>query len=1174
MSKIMKTMDGNEAAAYISYAFTEVAAIYPITPSSPMAELVDAWSAQGKKNIFGQEVQLVEMQSEAGAIGAVHGSLEAGALATSYTASQGLLLMVPTMYRIAGQLHPAVLHVSSRTVGTHALSIFGDHSDVMSCRQTGFALLSSGSVQEVMDLAGVAHLAAIKGSVPFLHFFDGFRTSHELQKIECLDYSNLAKLLDQEALERFRKKSLNPERPVQRSTVQNPDVFFQAREASNRYYDRLPELVEEYMGEINKLTGRNYKLFNYYGAPDAENIIIAMGSVSGTVEETVDYLLARGEKVGYVQVHLYRPFSAKHLLAAIPQTVKRIAVLDRTKEPGAVGEPLYVDVCAAYGELRNRPEMVAGRYGLSSKDTTPAQIVAVFDNLKQKTPKNHFTVGINDDVTNLSLSVGEELDIVSQDTVSCKFWGLGSDGTVGANKNTIKIIGEHTDYYIQAYFEYDTKKSGAVTKSHLRFGKEPIRSSYLVKKADFIACHNHSYLDKYDIVSELKDGGTFLLNCGWSEEELAERMPAEMKRFLVNHRIRFYTIDATKAAQELGLGNRINIVLQAAFFKLVNIIPVDEATEYMKQTIQQTYGKLGEKVVRMNYAAVDKGLAEVREVKVPQEWRQAVAKKRTEEEAPDVIKRILIPISAQEGDKLPVSAFVGMEDGTIPLGTAAYEKRGTALDVPVWQPDNCIQCNQCSYVCPHAAIRPVLLDEQETKNAPRGFETRKAKGKGLEQYNYRMQVSDLDCLGCGSCVEVCPAKEKALVMTPLEGKRLETENWNYALGVSVKETGLNVATVKGSQFKQPLLEFSGACAGCGETPYYKLITQLYGDRMYLANGTGCSQAWGAAFPSVPYTVNKEGHGPAWSNSLFENNAEFSLGMCLAVNQQRNNLRMKAEALLKVTDKGEVKNAISQWLDNFNNGETSKESSKGLVAVLKNSGLSGKAMKIAQEIINNKEHLVKKSMWMIGGDGWAYDIGYGGLDHVFSSGEDVNIFVVDTEVYSNTGGQSSKATPLGAVAQFAASGKKSAKKDLGSMAMSYGHVYVAQVAMGANQGQLLKTLQEAESYPGTSLIIAYAPCIAHGIKAGMAKVQQEMKRAVEAGYWHLYRYNPLLKEQGKNPFVIDSKEPTADFREFLMGEIRYSSLEKTFPEEAKVLFEKATKEAKEKYALYKQLAEQS
>jgi pyruvate-ferredoxin/flavodoxin oxidoreductase len=1173
MGKVMKTMDGNEAAAYISYAFTEVATIYPITPSSPMAEHVDLWAAKGKKNLFGQTVRLVEMQSEAGAVGAMHGSLEAGTLTTSYTASQGLLLMIPTMYRLSGQLKPGVLHVSARTVGTHAFSIFGDHSDVMACRQTGFAMLSTGSVQEVMDLAGVAHLAAIEGRVPFLHFFDGFRTSHEIQKVECIDYKELNSLLNEAALEEFRKNSLNPERPVMRSGVENPDVFFQAREASNPYYDKLPAIVENYMNEINKITGRNYKLFNYYGAEDAEYVIVAMGSVSGAIQETVDALNKQGQKTGYLQVHLYRPFSLAHFLKDLPNTVKKVTVMDRTKEPGALGEPLYMDVCSAFIDKTVRPQILGGRYGLSSKDVTPAQIIAVYNNMLKDNPKNHFTVGIRDDLTCLSLTVGEEVDIADEGTISCKFWGLGSDGTVGANKNSIKIIGDYTDMYVQAYFEYDAKKSGGVTKSHLRFGKTPIRSSYYVKTADFVACHNPSYIDKYDIVSDIKNNGSFLLNCSWTGNELEEKLPASVKRALVKKNIQFYIIDATQIAKKIGLGNRTNTILQAAFFKLANVIPVPQAVEYMKAAILKSYDQKGDKVIAMNYAAVDQGINGAVKVEVPASWIDAIDTiADANENLPDFVKNIMIPINAQKGDDIPVSSFTAIADGTFPMGTSAYDKRGIAVDVPEWIADNCIQCNQCSYVCPHAAIRPFLVTEEEIAAAPQGYKTKKANGgPNFEKYNYRMQVDVLDCYGCGSCVQVCPAKEKALAMKPLASQKAEIENWDYSLKLSHKENPLDKFSVKGSQFEQPLLEFSGACAGCGETPYMKLMTQLYGDRMYVANATGCTQAWGAAAPCFPYTVNKDGHGPAWSNSLFENNAEFSLGMCLAVKQQRQRLAIKLEKLLTISKDETLKEAISKWLENMDQGSTSKAISNSLIRVLESASLSGEELALKGYVLNNKEHLVKKSLWMYGGDGWAYDIGYGGLDHVLTSGEDVNILVVDTEVYSNTGGQSSKATPIGAVAQFAASGKKIHKKDLGMLAVTYGCVYVAQVAMGANQSQLIKVLQEAEQFKGPSLVIAYAPCISHGLTKGMGCAQLESKNAVEAGYWHLYRYNPLLKEEGKNPFILDSKEPKASFRDFLMGEVRYSSLVRTFPKEAEKLFAAAEKAAIEKYEAYKELA---
>jgi pyruvate-ferredoxin/flavodoxin oxidoreductase len=1173
MGKVMKTMDGNEAAAYISYAFTEVATIYPITPSSPMAEHVDLWSAKGKKNVFGQTVRLVEMQSEAGAIGAMHGSLEAGTLTTSYTASQGLLLMIPTMYRLSGQLKPGVLHVTARTVGTHAFSIFGDHSDVMACRQTGFAMLSTGSVQEVMDLAGIAHLAAIESSVPFLHFFDGFRTSHEIQKVECIDYKDLSSMLNEEALEDFRKNSLNPERPVMRSGVENPDVFFQAREASNPYYDRLPSIVENYMNKINKLTGRNYKLFNYYGAEDAEYVIVSMGSVSGAIQETVDALNKQGQKTGYLQVYLYRPFSLEHFLKDLPSTVKKVTVLDRTKEPGALGEPLYLDVCSAFIDKAVRPQIFAGRYGLSSKDVTPAQMVAVYNNMIKDEPKNHFTVGIHDDLTYLSLTVGEELDLAAEGTISCKFWGLGSDGTVGANKNSIKIIGDHTDMYVQAYFEYDTKKSGGITKSHLRFGKTPIRSSYYVKTADFVACHNPSYIDKYDIVSDIKNNGIFLLNCSWKGNELEENLSASVKRALAKKNIQFYIIDATHIAKVIGLGSRTNTILQAAFFKLAKVIPVPQAVEYMKAAILKSYGQKGDNVIHMNYAAVDQGVIGAEKVEVPASWLDAVdAVVAANEDLPDFVKNIMIPINAQKGDDIPVSAFAARADGTFPLGTSAYDKRGIAVDVPEWIADNCIQCNQCSFVCPHAAIRPFLVTEEETAAAPQGYKTKKANGgSSFGKYNYRMQVDVLDCYGCGSCAQVCPAKEKALAMKPLASQKAEIENWDYSLKLSHKENPLDKFSVKGSQFEQPLLEFSGACAGCGETPYMKLMTQLYGDRMYVANATGCTQAWGAAVPCFPYTVNKDGHGPAWSNSLFENNAEFSLGMCLAVQQQRQRLAMKLEELSTLTKDETLKTAISKWLENIDQGSVSKVVSNSLVKALESADLSDEELALKEYVLNNKEHLVKKSLWMYGGDGWAYDIGYGGLDHVLASREDVNILVVDTEVYSNTGGQSSKATPIGAVAQFASSGKKIQKKDLGMLAMAYGYVYVAQVAMGANQSQLVKALQEAEQFKGPSLVIAYAPCISHGLTKGMGCAQLESKNAVEAGYWHLYRYNPMLKEEGKNPFILDSKEPKANFRDFLMGEVRYSSLVINFPGEAEELFTAAEKAAREKYEAYKEMA---
>lgn len=1172
MAKTMKTMDGNTAASHVAYAFTDVAGIYPITPSSPMAEHVDEWAANGRKNIFGQEVSVVEMQSEAGAAGTVHGSLAAGALTTTFTASQGLLLMIPNMYKIAGELLPGVFHVSARALASHALSIFGDHSDVMACRQTGFALLASGNVQEAMDLAAVAHLSAIKGRVPFLHFFDGFRTSHELQKIEVLEYDDLAKLVDYDAVRRFRKNALNPEHPVLRGTAQNPDIFFQARESCNKFYEAIPEVVEEYMAEISKLTGRKYDLFNYYGAPDADRVIIAMGSVTDTAEEVIDYLNAKGEKVGILKVHLYRPFSVKHFLDAIPATAKKIAVLDRTKEPGAIGEPLYQDVVTSYFEKAERPVIVAGRYGLGSKDTTPAQIVAVYENLKQAEPKNHFTIGIVDDVTNLSLPVGEEIDTATEGTISCKFWGLGSDGTVGANKNSIKIIGDHTNMYAQAYFAYDSKKSGGITVSHLRFGKKPIRSTYLINKADFVACHNPSYVDKYDMVSDLKDNGAFLLNCGWSDAELSERLPGEMKRFIAKHNIKLYTIDGVSLGHEIGLGNRINAIMQAAFFKLANIIPIDDAVKYMKDAILKTYGKKGEKVVNMNYLAVDKGIQSVRKIEIPADWANAADAAQPEKNVPNFVKNIMEPMNAQKGDKLPVSAFVGMEDGTIPQGTARYEKRGIAVEVPEWQINNCIQCNQCSYVCPHAAIRPFLLNKEEADNAPETFASKKAIGKGLENYNYKIQVSALDCAGCGNCAQVCPAKEKALVMKPIDTQMDQVQNWDYAMTISPKENPLNPETLKGSQFEQPLLEFSGACAGCGETPYAKLVTQLFGDRMMIANATGCSSIWAGSAPSTPYCTNHKGYGPAWQNSLFEDNAEFGLGMFLGVKQIRSKVADMCKEAAQLDVSEGIKAALTAWVDSLNDAKGSKKAAVELINALEGyNGSNAQAKELFAKILDNKENLVKKSQWIFGGDGWAYDIGFGGLDHVLASGEDVNVLVFDTEVYSNTGGQSSKSTPTGAVAQFAASGKQVKKKDLGMIAMSYGYVYVAQVAMGANQNQFIKALIEAESYPGPSLIIAYAPCINHGLKLGMGCSQLEEKNAVDAGYWQMYRFNPLLKEEGKNPFTLDSKEPTTSYRDFIMSEVRYSSLTRSFPEKAETLFAQAEKNAKERLESYKRMA---
>jgi pyruvate-ferredoxin/flavodoxin oxidoreductase len=1184
MAKQMKTMDGNTAAAYVSYAFTEVSAIYPITPSSPMAEHTDEWAASGKKNMFGRPVSLVEMQSEAGAAGAVHGSLQAGALTTTYTASQGLLLMIPNMYKIAGELLPCVFHVSARALASHALSIFGDHSDVMACRQTGFAMLASSNVQQVMDLGAVAHLATLTSRVPFLHFFDGFRTSHEIQKIETLDYDDLKKIADHGAIDAFRARALNPEHPVLRGTAQNPDIFFQARESCNKFYDEVPAQVERYMEEISRLTGRDYKLFNYYGAPDADRVIIAMGSACDCVEEVVDYLSAKGEKVGLVNVHLFRPFSVKHLFAAIPATAKKIAVLDRTKEPGALGEPLYEDVASAFFEEGRQAALVAGRYGLGSKDVTPAQIIAVYDNLKAERPKNHFTIGIVDDVTRLSLPEGEEIDATPEGTTSCKFWGLGSDGTVGANKNSIKIIGDHTDMYAQAYFSYDSKKSGGITQSHLRFGKSPIRSTYLVKMADFVACHNPSYLDKYDMLSDLKDGGTFLLNCLWKDGELDGHIPAAVKRAIAKKKVKFYTIDATSIAVELGLGNRTNTVLQAAFFALANIIPVEDAVGYMKKAILDTYGKKGEKVVNMNYSAVDRGVKDARQVNYPAEWADAEDGGRKAELTGDAdlvrfIENVVQPVNAQKGDDLPVSAFTGREDGTFPQGTAAFEKRGVAIDVPEWIPENCIQCNQCSYVCPHATIRPFLLNGEEAAKAPEGYKTLNVSGKGFDGLKFRIQVSALDCMGCGNCAAVCPAKTKALEMRPIAAQLGQADNWTFSMSVSPKKNPMNAESVKGSQFERPLLEFSGACAGCGETPYAKLVTQLFGGRMYVANATGCSSIWGGSAPSTPYTTNHEGHGPAWANSLFEDNAEYGLGMAKSVKHRREQLAEAVKFFVDNETPAEwgLKAAAQEWIAAKDDAKASREAAgklrKAIAAADKECGACGCDFDEKYKfIIKNDDMLVKKSVWVFGGDGWAYDIGYGGLDHVLASGEDINVLVFDTEVYSNTGGQASKSTPAAAIAQFAASGKKTRKKDLGMMAVSYGYVYVAQVSMGASQAQLMKALTEAESYPGPSLVIAYAPCINHGIKSGMSDTQLREKQAVESGYWHLFRYDPRLEENGKNPFQLDSKEPSGDFLEFINFETRYTRLKLSFPEQAEALFAKAKADAQRRYGVYKRMAE--
>ena len=1170
MARKMKTMDGNHAAAHASYAFSDVAAIYPITPSSVMAEATDEWATQGRKNIFGQEVQVTEMQSEAGAAGAVHGSLAAGALTTTYTASQGLLLMIPNLYKIAGEQLPGVINVSARALASHALCIFGDHSDVMACRQTGCAMLCESSVQEVMDLTPVAHLAAIKGKVPFINFFDGFRTSHEIQKIETWDYEDLKDMADMDAIAEFRNRALNPNHPCQRGSAQNPDIFFQAREACNPYYDALPAVVQEYMDKVNEKIGTDYKLFNYYGAADAEHIIVAMGSVNDTIEETIDYLMAAGKKVGVVKVRLYRPFCAQALIDAIPDTVKQISVLDRTKEPGALGEPLYLDVVAALRDSKfSDVKIFTGRYGLGSKDTTPAQIVAVYEN----TEKEKFTIGIVDDVTNLSLETGAPLVTTPEGTTNCKFWGLGADGTVGANKNSIKIIGDNTDMYAQAYFDYDSKKSGGVTMSHLRFGKKPIKSTYLIHKANFVACHNPSYVNKYNMVQELVDGGTFLLNCAWDMEGLEKHLPGQVKAFIANHNIKFYTIDGVKIGIETGMGpTRINTILQSAFFKLTGIIPEEQAIELMKAAAKATYGRKGDDVVKKNWAAIDAGAKQVVEVQVPESWKNAEDEglfmshaSHGAQEAQDFVNNIQCKINAQEGNSLPVSAFKDYVDGTTPSGTAAYEKRGIAVNVPVWVPDNCIQCNRCAYVCPHAAIRPVAMTADETANAPEGIKTLPLTG--MKDYTFTMTVSALDCTGCGSCANVCPGKKgnKALEMAPLEANTEEQKFFDYGVTLPQKEDVIakyKETTVKGSQFKQPLLEFSGACAGCGETPYAKLITQLFGDRMYIANATGCSSIWGNSSPSTPYTTNAKGQGPAWSNSLFEDNAEFGYGMLLAQRAIRGGLKEKIEDLVANGTNEDVKAAGQEWLDTYAVGATNGAATEKLVAALEACGCDK-----AKEILAQKDFLSKKSQWIFGGDGWAYDIGFGGVDHVLASGRDINVMVFDTEVYSNTGGQSSKSTPTGAIAQFAAGGKETKKKDMASIAMSYGYVYVAQISMGADFNQAIKAIAEAEAYPGPSLIIAYAPCINHGIKKGMSKAQTEEELAVKCGYWHNFRFNPAAE----NKFSLDSKTPDMEnYMDFLTGEVRYNSLQRQNPEKAARLFAKNESEAQARYEYLQKL----
>lgn len=1169
MGKEIVTVDGNGACANVAYEFTEVAAIYPITPSSPMAAKTDEWSAKGRLNMFKLPVRLVEMQSEAGAIGAIHGALQTGSLATTYTSSQGLMLMIPTLYRITGEHLPAVLHIAARTVGTHAMSIFGDHSDVMACRQIGLAQLCSGSVQEAADLAAVAHLSAVKGHVPFMHFFDGFRTSHEMSRIEMPDVHALSELMDMDEVNAFRNHALNPEHPLLRNTVQNDDVYFQFREANNKCYTELSDIIEDYMNKVSEVVGREYKPYQYYGPSDATDIIIAMGSVSGTIEETVDALNKRGRRCGFLQVHMYRPFDIKKFIAAIPESVKRIAVLDRCKEMGAAGEPLYVDTCTAVFNSGRDIKVIGGRYGLSSKDTNPEQIVAVFNNLTSSKPVNSFTIGIEDDVTHLSLKV-EPLDfeVGSPDMICCKFWGLGGDGTVGANHNTAKILGDFADMYSQAYFEYDAKKSFGVTKSNLRFSKKPIRGSYYVKSGDIVACHNQSFIKQYDVASEVKKGGKFLLNCTWTPEELETELPNRVKRLLAKKKVELYIINATKIADELGLGSHTNTVLQAAFFQIANLLPADVAIEEMKKAAEKAYFKKGSAIVKMNTDAIDMGAKNVIKVEVPEEWVNLKDEEiESTPNAPKVVTEVCDFINRQKGNDLPVSTFVDRYDGSIEMGLTSYEKRGIAVSTPKWNPEKCLQCNMCSFVCPHAAIRPHLLNDEEAANAPEGMKI--VDAKGCKDLKYTLSVSEFDCTGCGSCVNSCPAKEKAITMEPVELTEEKKDEWNYSLSISKKPEAYNKYTLKGSQFEQPLLEFSAACAGCSETPYAKLMTQLFGDRVYWANGTGCSQAWGATYPGIPYTVNERGFGPAWTNSLFENNAELMLGMYLSVTQQRDSMKKKVKMLLEETSIPEVKAVCEKYVETFSNFEESRKASDELVAVLEKCVADGKEdNKLFKKILDRRDNLAKKTFWMYGGDGWAYDIGFGGLDHVIASGANINTLVIDTEVYSNTGGQSSKATQIGAVAQFASSGKKSKKKDLGAIFMTYGNVYVASVAMGANPAQLLKVLKEAEEYDGPSVIIAYTPCQTHGIKTGMGNTQEEMKRAVDSGYWTLYHYDPRLE----NPFVIDCKEPSMDYEEFLNGETRYSSLKKTFPENAEKLFAEGAKQAKERYEKYKAMGE--
>ena len=1166
MAKQMKTIDGNTAAAHVAYAMSDVATIYPITPSSPIGEIADEWAAAGRKNIFGQDMTVRQLQSEAGAAAAVHGSLAAGALTTTFTASQGLLLMIPNMYKMSGELLPAVMHVTARAVAAHALSIFGDHQDVMAVRQTGFSLLASASVQEVIDLGLVAHLAAIETSVPFLHFFDGFRTSHEIQKVEVIDYADMAKLANREAVAKFRARGANPEKPELRGTAQNPDIYFQGREAANSYFLKVPAAVEAYMQKVGDLTGRSYKLFDYVGDPAAENVIVSMGSSCETIEEVVNYLVGQGRKVGLVKVRLYRPFSAQHLLAVMPKSARIITALDRTKEPGALGEPLYQDICTAFMERRETPTILGGRYGLGSKEFNPSMVKAVFDNMTASTPRNHFTVGIVDDVTHTSLEVETGFDVAPAGNVQCKFWGLGADGTVGANKSAIKIIGDNTDMFAQAYFAYDSKKSGGVTISHLRFGKKPIQSTYLIDAADYIACHKDNYVDIYNVLEGVKEGGTFVLNSSWSLEEMEEKLPADVRRTIARKKLKFYNIDAVKIAGEVGLGGRINMIMQTAFFKLANVIPVEEAIGLLKKEIEKMFSRKGDHIVKMNHEGVDKTLENLVEIKYPQSWAEAGERGAAEKDEPDFVRNVMRPILSQQGDKLPVSAFA--PDGIFPVDTSKYEKRGVAISVPEWIMENCIQCNQCAMVCPHASIRPFLMTEDEMAKAPEGFEANKAVGKTLKDYYFRMQVSALDCYGCGNCADICPSKKKALVMKPLDTQAAQVPLWEYAMELPVRDDILSRKSLKGSQFCQPLLEFSGACAGCGETPYAKLLSQMFGERMIIGNATGCSSIWGGSAPAIPYCVNRDGHGPTWGNSLFEDPAEFTYGMYLGVFHQRRKLADLVKQALESDVTGDLKDALKGWLDNMKDPEGSRQYGDRLKELLPRF----KDNALLSEINNMARLFTKKSFWIFTGDGAAYDIAFGGIDHVMASGEDINLLVMDTEVYSNTGGQSSKATPTGSVAKFAASGKKTTKKDMGTMMMSYGYVYVASVAMGANKNQLVKAVAEAEAYDGPSIILAYSPCINHGIVRGMGHSQEEEKLAVSSGYWPLYRYNPDLRKEGKNPFVLESKEPDGSLQKFLDGEVRYASLKRTFPQEAETLQAQLTEEVRQRFDFLKQLAD--